>query len=131
MKSKLGVSRRGFVKGVAGTAAVPGAMAGLSSTSAATPDGVSVVATVVRVSHSRLAPKALRVGVRASVQGPDYDLDNIVLVVEPVPFGSSASEMNAVITRSVEEQVADLIERRGLALAGSHLAVQVFGGVLG
>lgn len=131
MSPQDGVSRRGFMKGIAGTAAAPGALGVMTVGTAgdASPE-VSVAATVVRVSHSRTRRQALRIGVRASIQGPELDLDNVVLVIEDVPFTASAEDIRARIVQAVQTKVAAILERRGMQTSRAA-AVQVFGGVLG
>jgi len=116
------------MKGAAGTAAVPALVASAANSAAATPD-VSVAATVVRTSHSRSAPHALRIGVRASVQAADFSADNLVFVVEPVRFAASPQETGRQIAESVRGQVAALLERQGISEAG-QIEVHVFGGAL-
>lgn len=129
MTQNRGVSRRGFVRGVAGTAAAPAALAGMATANAA-PADVSVAATVVRASHSKVDPHALRLGVRASVRGPNETMEGVVLVVEPVRFGASAAETRALIAESVQTQIAAMLVKRGVQARADHVAVQVFGGVL-
>lgn len=130
MSPQQGVSRRGFMKSVAGTAAVPGAIGAMAIGGVqAAPADVNVAATVVRVSHSRMHRQALRIGVRASILGPDLDIDNVVMVIDGVPFAASPEDIRSRIVQSVQAKVADLMEQRGQS-AGRQAAVQVFG-VLG
>lgn len=131
MSADRGVSRRGFVRGIAGTAAAPAAVAGLTGASARNaPTDVSVAATVVRVSHSRTTAHALRIGVRASIQAQGSAMDGIVLVVDPVPFAASSDEIKAAIASSVQDQVSNLLKEREEGVTTNHVAVRVFGGVL-
>lgn len=126
MSRHTGVSRRGFVKGAAGAAAAPAALAGIDATTAAPPE-ISIAATVVRVSHSKLAPHALRVGVRTSVQTSAGTLDNVVLVVDGVTFNASPTQMRSVIAESVKEQVGSLLAGRNIEASIDRAAVHVFG----
>lgn len=128
MMQKSGVSRRGFVRSAAAVAAAPSVLTA-TKTSAAMAD-VSVAATIVRASHSKAEPHALRLGVRASVQSADFRADNLVFVVDPVPFGASASDTGDRIAESVRQQIAALLASRGAETTLDRVAVQVFGGVL-
>lgn len=131
MEKKQGVSRRRLMKRAAATAATPAIVAGLAAQEAgAAATEVSVAATVVRTSHSAAAPHALRIGVRASVQAPEFSADNLVFVVEPVRFASSPQETGRQIAESVRRQVAELLERRGASTNASRIDVHVFGGAL-
>lgn len=129
MRDHQDVSRRRFIKGTAGAAAVPATILAAGK-SAAAASNVNVVATVVRATHSRSNPRTLRIGVRAAVQTPDLALDNLVLLVESVPFTASARETGDLIAASVRSQVAAQLERRGVATRETDIAVRVFGGVL-
>jgi hypothetical protein len=132
MARNTSVSRRRFVKGVAGTAAAPAAIAGFAQGGAyASSTDIRIAAKVVRVSHSRMEPNALRVGVRTSVQAADIVLDNIVLVIDGIPFGAAPADMRSRITESVTAQIRKLLARRGVEAPAESVAVQVFGGVLG
>lgn len=130
MTRTSGVSRRLFMKGAAGTAAVPALIAGAAHQAGAVSPQISVAATVVRTSHSASTPHALRIGVRASVQAPDFAADNLVFVVEPVRFTASPQETGRHIAESVRTQVADLLERRGTLATAEQIDVHVFGGAL-
>jgi hypothetical protein len=128
MARNTSVSRRRFVKGVAGTAAAPAAIAGFAQGGAyASSTDIRIAAKVVRVSHSRMEPNALRVGVRTSVQAADIVLDNIVLVIDGIPFGAAPADMRSRVTA----QIRKLLARRGVEAPAESVAVQVFGGVLG
>lgn len=122
------VSRRRFMRGAAVAAAAPTVFAGATVTAA--PADVNVAATVVRASHSKTDPGALRIGVRASVLAGDLARDNIVVVVEPVRFGAPSDETRDLISKQVQRRIAEILTERGTTIAPDHIAVQVFGGVL-
>lgn len=127
MNTHQGVSRRGFVTGAAGAAVLPAALGGIGTVTAAAPPEISIAATVVRVSHSKVEPHALRVGVRTSIQAPELDLDNIVLVVDGIPFMAEPARIRALIAEGVKEQVGRLLAGRDIAASADRAAVQVFG----
>lgn len=131
MTQRSGVSRRRFMKRVAGTAAVPAALMGAATHGvAAVSSDIRVAATVVRASHSAGTPDALRIGVRASVLAPGFTANDLVFVVDEVRFGASPQESGRLIAESVRSQVADLLRRRGTDTAPERIQVQVFGGAL-
>jgi hypothetical protein len=124
------VSRRRFIKSATGAAAAPAAILAAGKHSATAAASVHAVATVVRATHSRSYPQALRIGVRVSVRAPEVSLENLVLLVEPVSFSSGADKTGAAIAASVRSQVAARLEERGMTIREDDIAVRVFGGVL-
>ena len=75
-----------------------------------------------------MTPRAFRPD--SASGGPELDLDNVVLVIEDVPFTASAEDIRARIVQAVQTKVAAILERRGMQTSRAA-AVQVFGGVLG
>jgi len=132
MKDARGVNRRSLMKGMAGTAVAPAVLgsAALTASGAAVAPEATVAVTVVRATHSRSEPNALRIGVRASIRSADVVLDGTVLVIEPVAFGISATDAGDQIAKGVRSQVAEMLDKRELATDPDRIAVQVFGGVL-
>lgn len=132
MNTIRGVNRRSLMKGVAGGAVAPAALAGTvfaEGAGGAVPDA-TVAVTVVRATHSATSANELRVGVRASIRSAGFARDGLVLVVEPVTFGVPPAEAGTQIADAVRAQVSGVLEREGIAVDSDRIAVQVFGGVL-
>ncbi len=89
----------------------------------------SVAATVVRAHHSATSPGAMSIGVRASVFGPQFTKRGMVLVLEPIEFGTT-EQVNRAIAESLRQRVSDLLAQQGQVVTPEEVAVQVFGGSL-
>lgn len=135
------VSRRNLVGRAATASAAAGLAAGAVGAGIATaaPIGrqraqpaqhvASVVATVVRSHHSATIPGAMSVGVRASVFGPGLSGRGLVLVIEPIEFGTT-EQVNQAIADGLRLRVTDMLAQRGQEVAPEEIAVQLFGGSL-
>lgn len=133
MKISGRLSRRGLMKGATASAvALPlaGAVAPGSSSAAVNDASVFVTATVVRATHSRGTPGALRIGVRASILEAGAHGIERVLVIDAVPFGAAPSEIGQLIAQGVREQVSRILNRPDAPVRPEQVAVQVFGGAL-
>lgn len=122
------LSRRSLVVTAAAGTVVP--FSPVAATIAGAVEPVSVSALVVRVSPSRVRADALRIGIRvtARLPGDQGSKGPLVLVIDPVPFGLSATETRDAIAGGIRAHLAPHLQEWD---GSGPVTIQIFGGVLG